>query len=236
MGGWQGGVLVMFRCSLLCVVAVLLCAGCAALEPAPGKPATAVLPPQVEAVLVQVEHAYATLETLDARNQAVMRISGQTQRMNQTLRWDTSEKTMRWERSPLIIEIARTGVSVIRQGNVTHRIAVGNWADTIAAVTGSASAVPVEVKLLCGADRAAWLDAVTAGTIGTVTAESVETTKDADGHAQHHVQLVGLVGSGTLVIDAALGLFAVVETQSHATLPSGQVIKASARITFERGK
>jgi len=223
---------------LLCAVAVLLCAGCAAPEPSretPGEPTTAALSPQVEAVLVQVEHAYATLETLDARNQAVVRIAGQTQRMNQTLRWDTSAKTMRWERSPLIIEIARTRVSVIRQGNVIYRTAVGNWVDTIAAVTGSASAVPVEVKLLCGADRTAWLDAVTAGTIGPVTVESVETTKDADGHAQHHVQLTGSVGSGTLVIDAATGLFVVVEAQSHATLPSGQVINASTRITFERG-
>ena len=150
MARWQEGVRVMSICRAM-LASLLLLGSCDAPELALAKPAEAVLSPQVEAVLVQVEHAYVNLKTLNARNHAVMRIGGQVQRMSQTLQWDTSAKTMRWERGPLVIEIARSRVSVVRQGNVSHRTAAGNWADTIAAVTGAASAVPVEVSVLCHA-------------------------------------------------------------------------------------
>ena len=216
------------------LVSVLLLAGCQAPVPVAAKSAAAVSSPQVEAVLSQVEQAYAQLGRLDTHNHALMRVAGQEQHMNQTLSWDTSARTLRWQRLPLIIEIARDRVSVIRQGKATHRTASGTWADTIEAVTGAASAVPAEVKLQSGAARAAWLDAVTAGTIGVVEAQSVETKKTAAGHEQHHVALTGTVGSGTMVIEGATGLLVLVETQAQATLPDGRVLSASARITFDR--
>ena len=76
MARWQEGVRVMSICRAM-LASLLLLGSRAAPELAPAKPAEAVLSPQVEAVLVQVEHAYAILETLDARNQAVMRIGVQ---------------------------------------------------------------------------------------------------------------------------------------------------------------
>ncbi len=190
---------------------------------------------QVDHALTAVEEAYATLPTLTTTNSAVMSVFGQQQQVQQELQWDVPAKTMSWARGPLTIQIARSTVTVIRQGHATHRSTNGDWAATLTDVLQSPDALPVELRLHCGVHRDAWLEAATGSTIGLV--EVVDVKVDPLDQAEPrlvHFTLKGEIGHGTMQVDAHTKLLHAVQTTATVKLPDGQPMESTLSITFVR--